>query len=209
MKNASDSIRMLRRDKRFAPLIKKHGLPNLKRKGNAFRALCRAIVYQQLSGKAAGTIFARFTALFPGKSFPTPEDVRKISFEKLRSVGLSGQKASYLKDLAEKFSSGVIKHRSLHRMTSDEIVEHLTQIKGIGTWTVHMFLLFTLARPDVLPTGDLGVRKGFKIVYKLKSLPEHEAMEKLAAPWRAHASAASWYLWRAADEQKVKKPSSR
>ena len=89
-------------------------------------------------------------------------------------------------------------------MESDDIIEHLTQVKGIGVWTVHMFLIFTLKRPDVLPTGDLGIRKGFQILYGLKELPDHARMEKLAKGWRAHASIASWYLWRAADELKAK-----
>ena len=128
-----------------------------------------------------------------------------MPIEKMRAAGLSGQKASYIKDLAEKFSDGTIKHKTLHKMETEHIVEHLTQVKGIGVWTVHMFLIFTLNRPDVLPTGDLGIRKGFQIVYGLKNLPDHAHMEKLARPWRAHASTASWYLWRAADQAKRRK----
>ncbi len=202
------SVTILKRDKRFAPLIKKHGAPDFNRphmkRTDVFRSLCRAIVYQQLSGKAAATILARFVALFPGKKFPTPLDVQKMSVHNMRAAGLSMQKVSYLKDLAEKFSDGTIEHRRLHKMPSENIVEHLTQVKGVGVWTVHMFLIFTLNRPDVLPTGDLGIRKGFQILYKLKTLPDHKTMEQLALPWRAHASAASWYLWRAADAAKEK-----
>src|SRR3989344_8355191 len=153
------SIVILKRDKRFAPLIKKHGLPDLKRGTNPFQALVRSIIHQQVSGAAARTIDARFVALFPKGKFPTPEMVRAMPIEKMRAAGLSGQKASYIKDLADKFSDGTIKHRSLHRMESADIVEHLTQVKGIGVWSVHMFLIFTLGRPDVLPTGDLGIRK--------------------------------------------------
>lgn len=130
--------------------------------------------------------------------------VLKSSARKLRTAGLSGQKVSYIKDLARKFSDGTIQHRSLHEMTNEEIVTHISQVKGIGSWTVHMFLIFSLNRPDVLPTGDLGIRKGFQILYRLKQLPDYEQMEKLARRWRAHASAASWYLWRIADEAKVK-----
>ena len=200
--NMEESLKVLRRDPRFAKLIKKHGKPDLKRGRNVFRALASSIVYQQLSGKAADTILGRFMKLFPGKSFPLPEDVLATSVEKMRGVGLSGQKASYLKDLAGKFADGTIKHKMLHRMTSAEITEHLTEVKGIGIWTVHMFLIFTLNRPDVLPVGDLGIRKGFQIVYKLKELPNSETMERLSKPWRPHASVASWYLWRAADEAK-------
>ena len=198
-----DSVRILKRHPHFAALIKKHGEPDLNRGKNVFRALCRSIIYQQVSGKAAASILKKFIALFPGKKFPKPEDVVAMPVEKLRSAGLSGQKASYIKDLAEKFTNKTIKHRALHKMTNEEIIEHLTQVKGIGVWTVHMFLLFTLQRPDVLPTGDLGVRKGFQIVYKLRSLPSPEHMERLAKPWREHASVASWYLWRVADEAKL------
>lgn len=202
------SVAALRRDKRFAPLIKKHGVPAFKwsnfERGNAFQSLCRSIIYQQVSGAAAATILARFIALFPKSRFPTPEAVSKMPIKKMRAAGLSAQKASYIKDLALKFSDGTIKHASLNTMTNSEILEHLIQIKGIGAWTVHMFLIFTLNRPDVLPTGDLGIRKGFQILYRLKSLPDHAKMEQLAKPWRAHASIASWYLWRIADETKKK-----
>ena len=202
--DVQDSLMVLQRDKRFAPLIKKHGLPDLVRGKNPFSALVRSIIHQQVSGAAAETIHARFLSLFPRGTFPTPAAVRAIPLEKMRAAGLSGQKASYIKDLAEKFTDGSIKHRSLHKMESAAIVEHLTQVKGIGVWTVHMFLIFTLNRPDVLPTGDLGIRKGFQSLYKLKDLPSHEQMEKLARHWRPHASVASWYLWRVANELKVK-----
>ncbi len=204
MQNFDTSLRILKRDKRFGALIKKHGIPNLKRGKNPFQALVRSIIHQQVSGAAAATIHARFVALFPKGTFPTPEMVRKMPLEKMRAAGLSGQKASYIKDLAEKFSDGTIRHRSLHRMESANIVEHLTQVKGVGVWSVHMFLIFTLNRPDVLPTGDLGIRKGFQSLYKLKDLPDHAQMEKLAQGWREHASLASWYLWRVADEAKIK-----
>ena len=205
MKNdVTESLQLLKRDKRFAALIKKHGLPDLRRGNNPFQALVRSIIHQQVSGAAARTIDARFVALFPKGKFPTPEMVRAMSIEKMRAAGLSGQKASYFKDLADKFSDGTIKHRSLHRMESADIVEHLTQVKGIGVWSVHMFLIFTLNRPDVLPTGDLGIRKGFQALYNLKNLPDHAEMEKLARPWRKHASVAAWYLWRVADEAKRK-----
>ena len=136
--------------------------------------------------------------------FPSPEMVCAMPLGRMRTAGLSGQKASYIKDLAEKFTDGTIKHRSLHKMESADIVEHLTQVKGIGVWTVHMFLIFTLNRPDVLPTGDLGIRKGFQILYKLRDLPDHAQMEQLAKGWRAHASTASWYLWRVADGAKLR-----
>ncbi|MDP3965694.1 MAG: DNA-3-methyladenine glycosylase 2 family protein [bacterium] len=209
MPNHSKSISALKRDKRFARLIKKHGLPEFKwnnlERGDAFQSLCRSIIYQQISGKAAASILARFKQLFRGKQFPTPAMVMNVPAEKMRAAGLSKQKIMYLKDLAHKFADGTIKHASLLRMTNDEIIAHVTQVKGIGVWTVHMFLIFTLNRPDVLPTGDLGIRKGFQITYGLKTLPDHAKMERLAQDWRAHASLASWYLWRVADNARVKK----
>ena len=192
---------------KFAPLIKKYGPPDFTRPGlgrgkNVFRSLCRSIIYQQVSGKAAESILKKFIALYPGKSFPTPQEVIATSVETLRRAGLSPQKASYIKDLAEKFSDGTISTRTLTRMSNDEIIEHLTQVKGIGVWTVHMFLIFTLNRPNILPTGDLGIRKGFKTLFALKSLPSAQTMERLAREWRDEASIASWYLWRVADDNK-------
>lgn len=205
MPNHSKSISVLKRDKRFAQLIKKHGLPDRAQRKNPFQSLVRSIIYQQVSGRAAATILSRFVDLFPKGTFPTPEAVCKMPVGKMREAGLSSQKASYIQDLAQKFSDGTVRHRSLKAMTNAEVVEHLTLVKGIGVWTVHMFLIFTLNRPDVLPTGDLGIRKGFQMLYGLKKLPDHAQMEKLAAPWRAHASLASWYLWRVADKEKMKR----
>lgn len=198
------SIFALSRDVHFARLIRKHGMPDRERRKNPFQALVCSIIYQQVSGKAAAAVLKRFSGLFGGKSFPKPEEVSKTSLAKLRSAGLSSQKASYVKDLAEKFFDGTIKYRSLHRMSNAEIIEHLTQVRGVGVWTAHMFLISALNRPDVLPTGDLGIRKGFQIIYGLKGLPDHAKMERLAKPWREHASIASWYLWRVADEAKRK-----
>lgn len=202
MQTFEKSLKILQRDKRFAKLIKKYGKPDLKRGKDVFQALVRSIVYQQLSGKAAGIIYRRFQELFPGRKFPTPLEVSAMASARLRSVGLSRQKASYIHDLAKKFASNAVNYRRFSRMQSQEITEHLVQIKGVGTWTTHMLLIFTLNRLDVLPTGDLGIKKGFQIVYGLKKLPEHSTMEKLATPWRSHASVASWYLWRAADEKR-------
>lgn len=194
-----EALSALGADPRFAPLIKKHGAPDINRGKNVFRALVRSIVYQQLSGKAAGTIFARFQALFPGRAFPKPTQVLKMPLSKLRKAGLSRQKAAYIKDVARKFAKGTIPHRKFSKMSSEEIMTHLIQIKGVGEWTVHMLLIFTLGHLDVLPTGDLGVRKGLQIVYGLKTLPTPKQMERLAKPWRQYASVASWYLWQAAE----------
>jgi DNA-3-methyladenine glycosylase II len=205
---ATKSIAVLRRDPHLARLITRLGYPSFKwnnfERGNAFQSLCRSIIYQQISGRAAAAILTSFVKLFPVDTFPTPERVCRISPEKLRKAGLSAQKASYIKDLALKFSNGIISHDALQKMTNAEIVENLTRVKGIGPWTAHMFMIFTLNRRDVLPTGDLGIRKGFQIVYELKTLPNHAKMERIAKHWRAHASIASWYFWRVADETKLR-----
>lgn len=198
-----DSLNILKRDKLFAPLVKKYGPPDFgaRRQKNAFQALLRAIVYQQISGKAASAILSRVIALFPSGK-PTPEVLLKTPVAKLRKAGLSPQKIGYARGLARKCLDGTIQERKFPRMSSGEIIDHLIQVKGVGAWTAHMFLIFTLKRLDVLPTGDLGIRKGFQITYKLRALPDHARMEHLAKGWRAHASVASWYLWRVADEAK-------
>ncbi len=201
------SLAVLKCDKYLARLVKKYGPPDLnwggkkqKKKKDSFQALTRSIIYQQISGKAGESILKKFIALF-GK-FPTPKQALTMPIKKLRSAGLSPQKATYIKDLAKKFNSGIIKHKKLHTLKNEEVIEHLVQVKGIGVWTAHMFLIFTLNRPNVLPTGDLGIQKGFKKVYGLRSLPTHQKMETLAKPWREHASYASWYFWRVADDNK-------
>lgn len=196
-----ESLKALRRHAHFAPLIKKHGPPDFSRyhgKSRIFTAILRSIISQQISTKAAASIRTRFLALFP-KSGPTPELLLATPIESLRTVGLSTQKISYMRDAAEKFLDGTINPRNFKNMSSQDIIVHLVQIKGVGVWTAHMLLIFTLQRPDILPTGDLGIRKGFQKVFKLRSLPDHTKMEKLAKEWREHASVASWYLWRSID----------
>lgn len=192
------SLKFLRKDMVLGPVIKRVGKIEHRRKhsGNIFRALAESIIYQQLSGKAAATIVKRFIALFPGNTFPTPEDVLKISTPKLRLAGLSGQKSAYLKDLAAKCIDGSVSSRSFHKMSDGEVTEHLVAVKGIGPWTAQMFLMFTLGRPDVLPTGDLGIQKGFQKVFGLKKLPTPVQMEKLAKSWTGHRTLACFYLWR-------------
>jgi len=197
------SIQHLLRDKYLGAFIKRHGPITHRRPhtGGAFQALAEAIIYQQLSGKAADTILKRFIALFPGKKFPAPEEVKKIRVEKLRAAGLSGQKASYLKDLADKLLDGTINPKLFPAMSDQEIIEHVVRVKGIGEWTAHMFLMFTLGRPDVLPTGDLGIQKGFQKVFHLAKKPTPEKMERLASYWAGHRTVACFYLWRLLDEK--------
>lgn len=164
----------------------------------SFAALARSIVYQQLSGKAAGTIYRRFSEAI-GSSRPTARAILAAEPESLRAAGLSRQKAAYLVDLAAKVDSGALSLRRLRHLDDDEVIVQLTQVKGIGRWTAQMFLMFHLGRLDVLPVGDLGIRAGFRDAYGLDELPDGATMERLAAPWAPYRSIGSWYLWRLQD----------
>ncbi len=162
-----------------------------------FCSLAEAIVYQQLNGKAAVTIFNRFAAL-AGEPL-TPEGILKLTDAQLRSVGLSKQKSSYLKDLSVKTASGLLDFACLPTLPDEEVIKHLTQVKGIGVWTAHMFLMFSLRRPNVLPTGDYGVQMAIKKLYKKRKLPKPKDMEKIARAWEPYRSVACWYMWRSLD----------
>ncbi len=175
---------------RVGPCRMEYGVPE-------FCSLAEAIVYQQLNGKAAVTIFNRFAAL-AGEPL-TPEGILKLSDVQLRSVGLSKQKSAYLKDLAAKTASGLLDLKRLPELTDEEVIQHLTQVKGIGVWTAHMFLMFSLRRPDVLPTGDYGVQVAIRKHYKKRKLPKPKDMEKIAKAWAPYRSVASWYMWRSLD----------
>lgn len=195
-----------------------------------FHSLAEAIIYQQLNGKAALTIFNRFAAL-AGDPL-TPEGILKLKPEQMRAVGLSKQKSSYLLDMAERAHRGQLDFTRLADMTDDEVIEHLTQVKGVGVWTAHMFLMFTLRRQNILPIGDFGVRMAIYKLYMEKKalravkakakkngrlakgytrkakpvkiiLPTPEQMEKIAKSWEPYRSVASWYLWRSLDVKTV------
>ncbi len=166
-----------------------------------FSSVAEAIVYQQLNGKAAVTIFNRFTAL-AGEPL-TPDGILKLTDAQLRSVGLSKQKSSYLKDLAAKTAEGVLNFEKLADLPDEDVIQHLTQVKGIGVWTAHMFLMFSLRRPNVLPTGDYGIQVAIKKHYKKRKLPKPKDMEKIARAWAPHRSVACWYLWRSLDIKTV------
>jgi DNA-3-methyladenine glycosylase II len=166
-----------------------------------FHSLAEAIVYQQLNGKAAVTIFKRFAALAGDPV--TPEGIAKLTDEQLRSVGLSKQKSSYLRDMAERAIRGELNFTRLPEMTDDEVIKHLTQVKGVGVWTAHMFLMFTLRRPNVLPTGDFAVQMAIKKHYNKRKLPKPMQMEKIARAWEPYRSIACWYLWRSLDIKTV------
>ena len=162
-----------------------------------FCDVAEAIVYQQLNGRAAATIFKRFVEL-AGDPL-TPAGILKLSDAQMRSVGLSKQKSSYLKDLAAKTASGLLDFTRMPNLSDDEVIEHLTQVKGIGVWTAHMFLMFSLRRPNVLPTGDYGVQVAVKKHYKKRKLPKPKDMEKIARAWEPYRSVACWYMWRSLD----------
>ncbi|HET9423873.1 MAG TPA: DNA-3-methyladenine glycosylase [Gemmatimonadaceae bacterium] len=166
--------------------------------GSHFDALCRSIIYQQLSTKAAGTIHGRFLDLFPSRR-PTPEALLAIPEETLRGVGLSRQKLNYLRDLAEKVHTGALPLDHLDELPDDEIITYLVQVKGIGVWTAQMFLMFQLRRLDVLPDLDLGIRNAIKRAYRVRGVPDARRIARIGAPWRPYASIACWYLWRSLD----------
>lgn len=194
------AVRELRKaDPPLAALIEKAGdrRPRVEPTLSLFEALGRSIVYQQLSGRAAGAIHRKYAALFPDHR-PDPQHMKLLSDERIRSAGLSRGKLAALRDLAAKATGGELPTMARARKMSDEqLIETLTRVRGIGPWTVHMLLIFRLGRPDVLPVADYGVRKGFALTYGKRSLPDARTLEKHAERWRPWRSVASWYMWRA------------
>jgi len=188
---------LMRRDPVLAAIIRKHGACGIKtgRESDIFCGLVEAIVSQQLSTRAAATIYGRLRALMPDDGAPTPDALLPLSDDALRGVGLSRQKTAYMRDLSRKVLDGTVKTDALAAMTDEEIIAELTKIKGIGRWTVEMILIFRLARPDVLPVGDLGIVKAIQRAYGLRKIPDVKRMQKIAEPWRPYRSVASWYLW--------------
>lgn len=177
------------------------GDPRAGRPPDHYGALVRAIVGQQLSTKAARSIFLRLTAQFDGRT-PTPEQVLAAEPEALRAAaGLSRAKVSYLRSLAEHALSGELELERLDELPDDDVIAELVAVKGIGVWSAHMFLMFHLDRPDVLPVGDLGIRRAIELAYRLDGLPEAPEMERLAEPWRPHRTLACRYLWRSLDNE--------
>ena len=205
----------------LAELIRKHGPCGLAaaQRADHFSALVRAITGQQLSTKAAATIYGRLAALMPGGV--TPEALAALSDEQMRTVGVSRQKAAYFRDLCQKVLSGTLplhapepvrdgaedaavsgrNKASLDTMSDEEVIAALTQVKGIGRWSAEMFLIFRLHRPDVLPVGDLGIVNAIKNVYRLRKPPTPERIRKIGAAWQPYRSVASWYLWRSLDNE--------
>jgi len=189
-------------DATLAAIIEKAPLPTLKPHKNYYQELVESIISQQLSVKAAATILKRFRELFTS-DFPTPAQILSEDIENFRAVGLSRQKASYIRDLAEKVEDGSVHFEHLDSLTNDEVIEELIQIKGVGLWTVHMFLMFCMGRLDVLPTGDLGIKNGIQNLYGFTTKPTPEEMEKVAKKnhWHPYQTIASWYVWYSLDNK--------
>jgi 3-methyladenine DNA glycosylase/8-oxoguanine DNA glycosylase len=198
-----EAVRHLgRADSELAALIRRSGPFTMRptRTQSLFAALLEAIVYQQLTGRAAETILGRVHALFAPPRHPRAEDLLRIPESTLRSAGLSRNKAAALQDLARRVIDGTVPPlRSARGMSDEQLIERLTAVRGVGRWTVEMLLIFRLGRPDVLPVTDLGIRKGFRSAFRMRRLPAVVTMSRRAERWRPYRSVASWYLWRAAE----------
>jgi len=184
----------------LAQIIERVGPFRMEYREPGFSTLVRSIVYQQLSGRVASRILARLLDVLPDREL-TPAAVLALTVEQMRGAGLSRQKIAYIRDLAERTFAGEIDFGLLPAMNDDEVIEMLTRVKGVGVWTAHMFLIFALQRPDVLPVGDLGVRTAIRKAYRMRALPKPARMEKIARAWRPWCSVASWYLWRSLDNE--------
>ncbi|XP_068641006.1 alkylbase DNA glycosidase-like protein mag2 [Aristolochia californica] len=191
------AIRHLRNsDPLLARVIDSHPPPAFQNLHPPFHSLARSILYQQLAFKAAASIYSRFLSLCGREDGVVPEAVLGLTPQQLRQIGVSARKASYLHDLASKYTSGILSDAAIISMDDRSLFSMLTMVKGIGAWSVHMFMIFSLHRPDVLPVGDLGVRKGVQLLYGLEELPRPSQMEQLCERWRPYRSVGSWYMWR-------------
>ncbi|HJT10800.1 MAG TPA: DNA-3-methyladenine glycosylase [Candidatus Nitrosotalea sp.] len=187
-------VRFLKRDPIMRRIIASVGDYTLKRRRHHFAVLVESIISQQLATRAAETIFDRFKDLYP--TFPTASEILATKKSKLRSAGLSSMKVEYLKDLAKRIDQDKVRLETLSKMSDDEVISHLTQVKGIGRWTAEMFLIFSLGRPDVLPIYDLGLQKGVQMAFSLPKLPKPNEVEDLGSRWKPYRSIATWYLWK-------------
>jgi len=181
----------------LASIIERVGAYAMQYREPTFRALVRSIVFQQLHGKAAQAIFARLEAKAGGEI--TPESILKLRPTQMRSLGLSKQKLTYIRDLACKTRDGLVEFKRFPEMSDEEVIAELTKVKGIGEWTAHMFLMFALRRPNILPTGDYGVRSAMRRAYGMKVMPKPRTMARIAKSWHPYCSVASWYMWRSLD----------
>ena len=189
-----EGLGFLRKDPILSTIIDSVGDYTLKKRNHHFAVLVESIISQQLATNAAEAIFQRFKNLYP--KFPTAGEILSTRRTKLRSVGLSGMKIEYLKDLARHIEEGRLNMKSLSKMNDEDVISHLTQVKGIGRWTAEMFLIFSLGRHDVFPVDDLGLRKGVQRAFSLPDLPKPKDTEKLGERWKPYRSIATWYLWK-------------
>lgn len=195
---------LVKHDPILAEVIYAYPLPAFNPHKHYYQELVESIISQQLSVKAADTILKRFKDLFTSE-FPDPQEILEKDIEDFRAVGLSRQKASYIRDLAEKVEDGTITFHHLDSLSNQEIIEELIQIKGVGVWTIHMFLIFCMGRLDVLPVGDLGIKNGIQKLYDFEAKPTAEEMESVAKKyeWHPYESVASWYIWRSLNNTPV------
>jgi len=189
------SVKFLKKDPKFAKIIMQVGDYNVKITKNRYQSLVESIISQQLSGYTANSIIKKFRKLYKSK-FPKPRDVIKTSDSKLRTTGLSKMKIVYIKELSKKIESKELNMRKISTQSDEQVIEVLTGVKGIGRWTAEMFLIFSLGRLDILPVGDLGLKKGIQSMYSLKELPQKEQIEQLAESWKPYRTVATWYLWK-------------
>ncbi len=203
-------VKHLRRaDPVLREVIRRTGPFTLKLKRDRFQALIQSILSQQISGKAAISIRKKFES-YVGPQGMTPQFIANLRVEDLRTVGLSRQKASYILDLAQRVHEGTLPLERLGRLSDEAVIESLIEVKGIGVWTAHMFLIFSLGRLDVLPHGDYGVRSAIQKLYDLDELPDRQTCDRIAQPWRPYASIAAWYCWRSLESssRRLKPPST-
>ena len=186
-------------------LIREHGKCDLtpEERRSPFQSLVQAVAHQQLNGTAANTILTRFKKLFPGRKFPRPEDLAKVTDAQIRACGFSFAKIKSIRDITAKALDGTIpSSRQIVKLSDDEIVARLTEVRGVGRWTVEMLLIFQLGRPDVLPADDFGVRTGFRLAYKKHEMPKPKDLLAFGECWKPHRTTAAWFLWCAADAAK-------
>jgi len=206
--NAAAHKHLSKRDPILRRLIREHGKCDLQpeKRRSPFQSLVQAVAHQQLNGTAANTILTRFKKLFPGRKFPRPEDLAKVTDKQIRACGFSFAKIKSIRDITEKSLSGVVPgSRHIVKLSDDEIISRLTEVRGVGRWTVEMLLIFQLGRPDVLPADDFGVRSGFRLAYKKRDMPKPKELLAFGEKWKPHRTTAAWYLWCAADAAKKKK----
>ena len=194
-----------KRDPVLRRLIRVHGKCALtpEKRRSPFQSLVQAVAHQQLNGTAANNILTRFKKLFPDRKFPRPEDLAKVTDAQIRACGFSFAKIKSIRDITAKALDGTIpSSRQIVKLSDDEIIARLTEVRGVGRWTVEMLLIFQLGRPDVLPVGDFGVRTGFRVAYKKRDMPNPKALLAFGEKWKPHRTTAAWFLWCAADAAK-------